>query len=91
MNRSDYRTLYNQIYETAQNIAKSNTKDFDFTPYVWVYNIDGQVEAACCDTDDQMDDMYPAEFFVKDYFVDENTSQLEVHIDTAKVHEITRK
>lgn len=91
MKKVDYRTLYNEIEECINQWLDSDASDFDFTPYLWVYEWEGEVEAAICDTDEPAAEMYDFHSFVEGVDVEADTGVIVYDILEEKIHEIVRK
>lgn len=91
MKKVDYRTLYKEIEECINQWLDSDASDFEFTPYLWVYEWEGEVEAAICDTDEQGEEMYDFRNLVTDDYIDEITGGIVHVIQYEKIHEIVRK
>lgn len=91
MKKVDYRTLYKEIEECINQWLDSDASDFEFTPYLWVYEWEGEVEAAICDTDEQGEGMYDFESFGAEVDIDVNTGEIVHVIRDEKIHEIVRK
>ena len=89
MNKPDYRNLYHRICSCIQQWFDSDPSDFEFTPYLWVTELEGRMEVSICDTNEPEADMYAFTDLYED-FLNDDASFNHVILEK-KVHEIVRK